>query len=179
MYKTLQAHKSIPVTITSSQYKKNSLSLLSHRTYQLISTNHVCFNSKLSLNMYIQNCVHKHIQSSSLFQLGGLVQLRTLEIIKSQNHRMAWVERTIMIIQFQPSCYVQGHQPLDQAAQNDIQSGLECLQGFSSSVSGISTVINTDTMAGLLFIGSFQKIYSPSSKVQLKCRLSWLWKKKT
>ena len=29
-----------------------------------------------------------------------------------------------MIIEFQPSCYVQDHQPLDQAAQSHIQPGL-------------------------------------------------------
>ena len=27
-------------------------------------------------------------------------------------------------------CYVQGHQPADQAAQSHIQPGLECLQGW-------------------------------------------------
>ena len=35
-----------------------------------------------------------------------------------------------MIIQFQPPCYVQGRQPLDQAAQSHIQPGHECLQGW-------------------------------------------------
>jgi len=35
-----------------------------------------------------------------------------------------------MIIEFQPPCYVQGHQPLEQAAQSHIQPGLECLQGW-------------------------------------------------
>jgi len=29
-----------------------------------------------------------------------------------------------MIIEFQAPCYVQGHQPLDQAAQSHIQPGL-------------------------------------------------------
>jgi len=33
-----------------------------------------------------------------------------------------------MTIEFQPPCYVQGHQPPDQAAQSHIQPGLECLQ---------------------------------------------------
>jgi len=37
-----------------------------------------------------------------------------------------------MIIKFQPPCYVQGHQPPDQAAQSHIQTGLECLQGCSN-----------------------------------------------
>jgi len=57
--------------------------------------------------------------------------------IKSQaiymKHRIIeWtgLKRTIMIIQFQPCFYVQGHQPLDQAVQSHIQSGLECLQGW-------------------------------------------------
>ena len=35
-----------------------------------------------------------------------------------------------MIIEFQPSCYVQGRQPPDQAAPSHIQPGLECLQGW-------------------------------------------------
>ena len=35
-----------------------------------------------------------------------------------------------MIIEFQPHCYVQGHQPPDQAAWSRIQPGLECLQGW-------------------------------------------------
>ena len=35
-----------------------------------------------------------------------------------------------MIIQFQPPCYMQGHQSLDQAVQSHIQPGLECLQGW-------------------------------------------------
>jgi len=30
-----------------------------------------------------------------------------------------------VIIEFQPPCYVQGHQPADQAAQSHIQPGLE------------------------------------------------------
>ena len=35
-----------------------------------------------------------------------------------------------MIIEFQPPCYVQGCQTLDQAVQRHIQPGLECLQGW-------------------------------------------------
>ena len=38
------------------------------------------------------------------------------------------LKRTSKIIQFQPPCYVQGHQLPDQAAQSHIQPGLECLQ---------------------------------------------------
>ena len=40
------------------------------------------------------------------------------------------LKRTTMISEFQPPCYVQGRQPPDQAAQNHIQPGLECLQGW-------------------------------------------------
>ena len=50
-----------------------------------------------------------------------------------QNHRiMQWpgLKRTTVIIEFQSPCYVQGCQPLDQDAQNHIQPGLECLQGW-------------------------------------------------
>ena len=43
---------------------------------------------------------------------------------------MAWVDKTTVIIEFQPPCYVQGRQPPDQAAQSHIQPGLECLQGW-------------------------------------------------
>ena len=39
------------------------------------------------------------------------------------------LKRTTMITEFQPPCYVQGHQPPDQAAQSHIQPGLKCLQG--------------------------------------------------
>ena len=39
------------------------------------------------------------------------------------------LKRTAMIIEFQPPCCVQAHQPPDQAAQIHIQPGLECLQG--------------------------------------------------
>jgi len=35
-----------------------------------------------------------------------------------------------MIIEFQPPCYVQGHQPLDQASQSHIQPGLELPPGM-------------------------------------------------
>jgi len=40
------------------------------------------------------------------------------------------LKRTTMINEFQPPCYVQGHQPPDQTAQSHIQPGLECLQGW-------------------------------------------------
>ena len=52
---------------------------------------------------------------------------------------MAWVEKDVMIIYFQPPCHWEGHQPLDQAAQSpciclflltsvahcDLQDGME------------------------------------------------------
>ena len=49
------------------------------------------------------------------------------------NHRIIeWLglKRTSKIMEFQCPCYVQGHQPLDQAAQSHIQPGFECLQGW-------------------------------------------------
>ena len=57
----------------------------------------------------------------------------TLHFIESLNHRIIeWpgLKRTTVIIEFQPPCYGQGHQPPDQAAQSHIQPGLECLQGW-------------------------------------------------
>ena len=48
----------------------------------------------------------------------------------SQNHRMAWVEKDHNAHAVPTPCYVQGHQPADQAAQSHIQPGLECLQGW-------------------------------------------------
>jgi len=48
--------------------------------------------------------------------------------IESLNHRIIeWtvLKRTTIIISFQPSCYVQGSQPRDQAAQSHIQPGLD------------------------------------------------------
>ena len=48
----------------------------------------------------------------------------------SQNHRMAWVKKDHNDHRVSTPCYVQGHQPPDQAAQSHIQPGLECLQGW-------------------------------------------------
>jgi len=45
----------------------------------------------------------------------------------SQNHRMAWVEKAHNAHLVSTPCYVQDHQPADQAAQSHIQPGLECL----------------------------------------------------
>ena len=52
-----------------------------------------------------------------------------------QDHRITeWpgLKRTTVIIEFQPPCYVPGHQPPDQAAQSHIQPGLERLQGWGT-----------------------------------------------
>ena len=43
---------------------------------------------------------------------------------------MAWVEKDHNDHLVSTSCYVQGRQPADQAAQSHIQPGLECLQGW-------------------------------------------------
>ena len=45
-----------------------------------------------------------------------------------------------MIIEFQPPCYVQGRQPVGQAARSHIQPGLECIQEWGiHNVSGAFT----------------------------------------
>ena len=43
---------------------------------------------------------------------------------------MAWVEKDHSDHVVSTPCYVQDHQPLDQAAQSHIQPGLEYLQGW-------------------------------------------------
>ena len=43
---------------------------------------------------------------------------------------MAWVENDHNDHPVPTPCYVQGHQPADQAAQSHIQPGLECLRGW-------------------------------------------------
>ena len=43
---------------------------------------------------------------------------------------MAWVEEDHNDDLVPTPCYVQGHQPADQAAQSHSQPGLECLQGW-------------------------------------------------
>jgi len=54
-----------------------------------------------------------------------------------QNHRIiGWngLKRTIMTIQFQPPCYVQGCQPPHQAAQSHIQPGMDLLEWVQGRV---------------------------------------------
>jgi len=43
---------------------------------------------------------------------------------------MAWVEKDRNAHPVPTPCYVQGHQPADQAAQSHIPPGLECQQGW-------------------------------------------------
>ena len=54
----------------------------------------------------------------------------TFEVHMLKHRITEWpgLKRTTMVIEFQNPCYVQGHQPLHQAAQSHIQPGLECLQ---------------------------------------------------
>ena len=56
--------------------------------------------------------------------------LGDVKLAISWNHRMAWVEKDHNDHLVSTPCYVQGHQPADQAAQSHIQPGLECLQGW-------------------------------------------------
>jgi len=53
-----------------------------------------------------------------------------IESYNRKNHTMAWVEKDHSDHLLSTPCYVQGHQPADQAAQSHIQPGLECLQGW-------------------------------------------------
>ena len=54
----------------------------------------------------------------------------TFEVFFNLNHRMAWVEKDHNAHLVLTPCYVQGHQPADQAAQSHIQPGFECPQGW-------------------------------------------------
>jgi len=57
-----------------------------------------------------------------------LLLFQVSEFLQREGHRIVeWpgLKRSTMIIEFQPPCYVQGHQPQDQAAQSHIQPGLE------------------------------------------------------
>jgi len=45
---------------------------------------------------------------------------------------MGWVEKDLKDHLVSIPCYVQGRQPLDQAAQSHIQPGLECLQEWDT-----------------------------------------------
>jgi len=49
-----------------------------------------------------------------------------------KDHRTPWVEKEHNAHAVPTPCYVQGHQPADQAAQSHIQPGLECLQGWGT-----------------------------------------------
>jgi len=67
--------------------------------------------------------------NSSAVSEGSQLYCQTL----TQHHRITeWpgLKRTTMIIEFQPPCHGQGHQPPDQAAQSHIQPGLERIQGW-------------------------------------------------
>ena len=70
-----------------------------------------------------------------------------------------------MIIKFQPPCYLQGHQPPDQAAQSHIQPGLECLQGWGiHSLLGQPVPVNVMEWAvlgdgGVFFPGGAQETW--------------------
>ena len=54
-----------------------------------------------------------------------------MENATNQTHKWPGLQSPTVLIQFQPpSSYVQGCQAAAQAAQNHIQPGLECLQGW-------------------------------------------------
>ena len=71
-------------------------------------------------------------QALSVGCVGGYSYGQTWLIFLSHRIIIEWpgLKRTTMIIQLQPPCCVQGHQPPDQAAQSHIQPGLDCLWGW-------------------------------------------------
>jgi len=70
--------------------------------------------------------LHRAESSRQVFPHGN----RSLARVSRRIIEWPGLKRTIMIIEFQPPCHVQGHQPPDQAAQSHIQPGLECLHGW-------------------------------------------------
>jgi len=79
----------------------------------------------LSFLMKLQLLPRKEDDKSSYTRL-----LTVLTIIPHRIKEWPGLKVTSKIIEFQPPCYVPGHQPADQAAQSHIQPGLECLQGW-------------------------------------------------
>lgn len=68
----------------------------------------------------------------------GRIYCHFLVILSGLNHRTAWVEKDHSEhLVSTPPCCVQGHQPLEQAAQSHVQPGLESLQGWSIHYSSI------------------------------------------
>ena len=78
------------------------------------------------------------------------------------NRCIKW-KRTTVIIQFQPPCCLQGHQPLDHAAQIHIQPGLEWLMGW-----GIHNLLGQPVPVGQI------KAYQCSRKEKLSWNCSWI-----
>ena len=77
--------------------------------------------------------------------------------LESKNHRIIqWpgLKRTTMIIEFQPPCYMQGHQPPEQAAQSHIQPGLKCIQGW-----GIHSLLGQCASGLAASLASFPKTW--------------------
>ena len=69
-------------------------------------------------------------RSAHQAQVGLALLLVLPSAIVESNHKMAWVEKDHNDHPVSTPCYVQGHQPADQAAQSHIQPGLGCLQGW-------------------------------------------------
>jgi len=75
---------------------------------------------------------------------------------------VAWVEKDHNNHGVSTPCYVQGHQPPDQAAQSHIQPGLECLQGW-----GIHSLLGQPVQCvTALWVKNFLLI----SNLNLSCR---------
>jgi len=75
-----------------------------------------------------------HLSNTPVAEHTNTCQAKMFDFLTAiKGHRITeWpgLKRTTVIIEFQPPCHGQGHQPLDQTAQSPIQPGLECLQGW-------------------------------------------------
>jgi len=78
--------------------------------------------------------------------------LRLTATVKQKYHIIEWpgLKRTTMTIEFQSPCYVQGHQPPDQAAQSHIQPSLECLQGWG--IHSLLCIMPTNASTALITV---------------------------
>ena len=103
--------------------------------------------------------------------------------MRQKNYRITeWpgLKRTTMITQFQPSCYVKGRQPPDQAAQSHIQPGLECLQGWGihSLLGQPVQCVTTLWVTNFLLISNLNFLFLSLKPFSLVLSLSTLIKKR-
>jgi len=80
---------------------------------------------------------------------------------------MAWVEKDHNAHLIPMPCYVQGHQPADQAAQSHIQPGLECLQGWGIHNVGFrAQILQHRSLVKIPFIPALHSSFGSSSSAE-------------